>query len=80
MPKLTSDAVPLNPYRIIWDLMHTLDPHKIIITHDSGSPRDQLAPFYQAVEPRGLLDGASHMRWGLAWTLLWVLNLLIRIR
>ena len=61
MPKLTSDEVPLNPYRVIWDLMETLDPRNVIITHDSGSPRDQLAPFYRAVEPGGYIGwGKSH--------------------
>ena len=61
MPKLTSDETPLNPYRIIWELMHTIDPAQTIITHDSGSPRDQLAPFYQSTVPRGYLGwGKSH--------------------
>ena len=61
MPKLTSDEVPINPYRIIWELMRTIDPAQAIITHDSGSPRDQLAPFYQSTVPRGYLGwGKSH--------------------
>ncbi|MEE8318221.1 MAG: thiamine pyrophosphate-dependent enzyme, partial [Dehalococcoidales bacterium] len=52
---------PLNPYRIIWELMHTIDPAQAIITHDSGSPRDQLAPFYQSTVPRGYIGwGKSH--------------------
>src|SRR5437016_185163 len=25
MPRLTADEVPLNPYRVIWDLMHNID-------------------------------------------------------
>jgi acetolactate synthase-1/2/3 large subunit len=53
MPKLTSGEVPINPYRVIWELMRTVDRERTIITHDSGSPRDQLAPFYEAVMPRG---------------------------
>ncbi len=61
MSKFTSDEIPLNPFRIIWDLMHTLDPREVIITHDSGSPRDHLAPFYRAVEPGGYIGwGKSH--------------------
>ena len=55
MPKLTSDEVPINPFRVVWDLMHTVDRANTIITHDSGNPRDQLAPFYEAVTPRGYL-------------------------
>lgn len=55
MPKLTSDEVPINPYRVIWDMMGTIDPAQAIVTHDSGHPRDQLSPFYVATRPRGYL-------------------------
>jgi acetolactate synthase-1/2/3 large subunit len=54
-PKLQSDQVPLNPYRVIGELMRALDPAQAIVTHDSGSPRDQLVPLYEAVTPRGYL-------------------------
>lgn len=54
-PLLTSDEVPINPYRLIHDLMSTLDPAEAIVTHDSGYPRDQLAPFYVSTTPRGYL-------------------------
>jgi acetolactate synthase-1/2/3 large subunit len=61
MPKLTSDEVPLNPYRIMWDFMQTIDAKEAIVTHDSGSPRDQLMPFYRATAPRSYLGwGKSH--------------------
>ena len=60
-PKLASDEVPLNPYRVMWDFMQTVDPKDAIVTHDSGSPRDQLMPFYRATAPRGYLGwGKSH--------------------
>jgi thiamine pyrophosphate-dependent acetolactate synthase large subunit-like protein len=55
MPRLTSDEIPINPYRVIWDLMHAVDQRNTIVTHDSGSPRDQTIPFYEAVSPRGFL-------------------------
>jgi thiamine pyrophosphate-dependent acetolactate synthase large subunit-like protein len=58
LPKLTSNDVPLSPYRIIWDLMHTVDIANTIITHDAGSPRDQLSPFWQPVEP------LTYIGWG----------------
>jgi thiamine pyrophosphate-dependent acetolactate synthase large subunit-like protein len=58
MPKLTSDEVPLSPYRVIWDLLHTVDVPNTIITHDAGSPRDQLAPFWEATTP------LSYIGWG----------------
>jgi acetolactate synthase-1/2/3 large subunit len=55
MTKLTDDGTPLNPYRVIWDLLHTVDAANTIITHDAGSPRDQLSPFWQATEPLGYI-------------------------
>ena len=61
MPKLTSDEVPITPYRVIWDFMHAIDPRAAIVTHDSGSPRNQLVPFYSATAPRGYMGwGKSH--------------------
>ena len=58
MQKLTSDAVPMTPYRVIWDMLHTVDVANTIITHDAGSPRDQLSPFWQSVTP------LSYIGWG----------------
>ena len=61
MPKLTSDEVPINPYRVVWELTQTVDPADAIVTHDSGSPRDQMLPFYRASVPRSYLGwGKSH--------------------
>ena len=54
MRSSASVGVPLNPYRVMWDFMHTVDPKDAIVTHDSGSPRDRLMPFYRATAPRGL--------------------------
>ena len=51
MPKLTHDGAPLSPYRVIWDLQHTVDMPNTIITHDAGSPRDQLSPFWRCTAP-----------------------------
>lgn len=58
LPKLTSEDVPISPYRVIWDLLHTADRGRTIITHDAGNPRDQLSPFWQAIEP------LSYLGWG----------------
>jgi acetolactate synthase-1/2/3 large subunit len=61
MPKLTSNEVPITPYRVIWDFMQAIDPRDAIVTHDSGSPRNQLVPFYRATAPRGYMGwGKSH--------------------
>jgi acetolactate synthase-1/2/3 large subunit len=54
-PKLTCADSPLSPYRVIWDLLHTVDVANTIITHDAGSPRDQLAPFWRPTEPLGYI-------------------------
>jgi thiamine pyrophosphate-dependent acetolactate synthase large subunit-like protein len=58
MPKLTSEATPLSPYRVIWDLLHTVDVANTVITHDAGSPRDQLSPFWETTAP------LSYIGWG----------------
>jgi len=58
MPRLTADEVPLNPYRVIWDLMHNIDRGNAIVTHDSGGPRNQIIPFWEAIEP------GSYIGWG----------------
>ena len=55
LPLLTSDEVPINPYRVIWDLMNTIDRKNAIVTHDSGSPRDEAIPFYETISPRGFI-------------------------
>ena len=55
---LSSDEIPINQYRVIRDLMRTLDRDNVIITHDSGSPREQLLPFWETTVP------GSYMGWG----------------
>jgi acetolactate synthase-1/2/3 large subunit len=61
MPKLTSSETPMTPYRVMWEFMNLFDRKEVIITHDSGSPRNQLVPFYQAPLPRSYLGwGKSH--------------------
>ncbi|HYZ60921.1 MAG TPA: thiamine pyrophosphate-requiring protein, partial [Acetobacteraceae bacterium] len=58
LPLLTSEETPLSPYRVIWELLHTVDVKNTIITHDAGSPRDQLSPFWVSTEP------LSYIGWG----------------
>ena len=61
MPKLTSADTPITPYRVIWEFIQSVDPSQAIVTHDSGSPRDQIMPFYQSGGPRTYLGwGKSH--------------------
>ncbi len=57
-PELESDEVPINQFRIVHELMQRLDPAKTIITHDAGTPREQLISFWEAPAPR------SYLGWG----------------
>ncbi len=57
-PLLQSNDTPLSPYRVIWELMQATDPLNTIITHDAGSPRDQISPFWVSTEPM------SYIGWG----------------
>ena len=50
--------MPINQYRVIRDLLRTVDRDNVIITHDSGSPREQLLPFWETTVPH------SYMGWG----------------
>ena len=58
LPLLTSSDAPLSPYRVLWDLQQTVDVANTIITHDAGSPRDQLSPFWKCTAP------LSYIGWG----------------
>ncbi len=55
----TSNEVPINPLRVIWDLMHTIDRKNSIVTPESGKSRDHLSTTYQVLTPRGYI-GFGH--------------------
>jgi acetolactate synthase-1/2/3 large subunit len=57
-PKLRSNATPINPYRVLGELNRLVDKAKTIITHDAGSPRDQITPFWESTTP------LSYIGWG----------------
>ena len=61
-PKSDSDDTPINPYRALKDLHATLDEtvgiDNVIATHDAGSPRDQMSPFWNSTTP------LSYIGWG----------------
>ena len=57
-PILTSGEAPITPYRVIHEMMQTFDIDNTIITHDAGSPRDQLSPFWKSTTP------LSYIGWG----------------
>ena len=56
--KRESEEAPLNPYRVLAELERAVDKKNVVITHDAGSPRDQLSPFWKATEP------LSYIGWG----------------
>ena len=56
--KTSSNETPMTPYRVLWDLHNTVDRNNTIVTHDAGSPRDQIVPFWQAENP------LSYIGWG----------------
>ena len=64
MPKLTSDEVPINPYRVIWDLMHTVDLDEVVVTHESGSAREYVVPFWEARHPRSFIGWGKSTQLG----------------
>jgi thiamine pyrophosphate-dependent acetolactate synthase large subunit-like protein len=64
LPKLTSDETPINPYRVVWDVMQTVDRTQTIVTHDSGNVRDQIVPFYESLVPRGYLGWGNSTQLG----------------
>ena len=59
--KLRSTERPICPYFVMSEFMRVIPSEDAIVTHDSGSPRDQLLPFYVAKKPRGYMGwGKSH--------------------
>jgi thiamine pyrophosphate-dependent acetolactate synthase large subunit-like protein len=64
LPRLTSDQRPIDPYRVIWDLLHTVDVPNTIITHDAGSPRSQLVPWWQTRAPLSFIGWSKTTQLG----------------
>ena len=58
MPTFTSSAKPINPYKVIWDMLQTFDTENTVITHEAGSPREQLTAVWESTVPR------SYLSWG----------------
>jgi acetolactate synthase-1/2/3 large subunit len=56
--QLDSDEVPINQYRVVRELMRAVDRDNVIITHDAGSPREQLLPFWEGTRAH------SYIGWG----------------
>ena len=56
--KRTNNEAPINPYRVLHELHRAVDLDNTVITHDAGSPRDQLSPFWESTTP------LSYIGWG----------------
>ena len=62
--KCRRETSPLSPYRVLWDLQQTVDVANTIITHDAGSPRDQLVPFWKSSSPHGYIGWGKSTQLG----------------
>ncbi len=67
MPLLTSDEVPMNPFRVTWEFMHAVDRQSTVFTHDAGAVRGHTCHHYEAIVP------GSFVGWGqqsaMGWTI-----------
>ena len=64
LPHFTSNELPMSPYRVFHELAKNLGSSNVIITHDSGYPRDQLSPFWQSTNPRGYIGWGKSTQLG----------------
>jgi acetolactate synthase-1/2/3 large subunit len=61
---LESNEVPLNQYRVISEMQRAFNRDDVIITHDSGSPREQLLPFWETTRPNGYIGWGKSTQLG----------------
>ena len=57
-PRLESDEVPMNEYRVLNELHKAVDVSNTIATHDAGYPRDRMCPFWTTNSPN------TYIGWG----------------
>jgi thiamine pyrophosphate-dependent acetolactate synthase large subunit-like protein len=62
--RLGCDTAPISPYRIIHELMETVDRTKTVVTHEAGNPRDQIVPFYESIVPHGYIGWGKSTQLG----------------
>jgi thiamine pyrophosphate-dependent acetolactate synthase large subunit-like protein len=65
MVHLTSDAVPINPHRVVWEIMQVMDHKKSLVVHDSGSPRGLICYHWECIVPGSFIafGNQSCMGW-----------------
>ena len=57
-PRLESDEVPMNEYRVLNELHKAVDVSNTIATHDAGYPRERMCPFWFTDTPN------TYIGWG----------------
>jgi len=62
--KLKSGQTPVSPYRVIYELNRILDRDNSIVTHESGSPREQLTAFYESTAAGGYIGWGNSTQLG----------------
>lgn len=62
--QLNSDETPINQYRVINEMMKAADRDNVIITHEAGSPREQLLPMWESTKPFGYLGWGKSTQLG----------------
>ncbi len=65
-PLLTSQETPINPYRVINDVMNAVDRNKTVVTHEAGSPRDQITAFWESLVPHGYIGWGKTTQLGMS--------------
>ena len=65
--RLTSEEVPLNPFRVTWDFMHTVPREETILLHDAGAVRGHSCHHYEAIIPGGFMGMGNQSEMG--WTM-----------
>ncbi len=66
--KAEQESTPLSPYRVLAELQRVVASHpgkdNVIITHDAGSPRDQLVPFWKSTAPHSFIGWGKSTQLG----------------
>jgi acetolactate synthase-1/2/3 large subunit len=67
MPIFTDDSTPTNGYRVVYDLMRTVDLDKTVALHDAGGSRGYITPFWVSRHPRSFvaMGGMAAMGWSM---------------
>lgn len=63
--RLSSEEIPMNPFRVSWDLGRFLDRRNTILLHDAGTTRAYISHHYETLFPNGFIGfgNTSAMGW-----------------